>query len=293
MRKHVKKIALFSNILFNSSILKKQYTSLELTKNSIQGRPILILGASPSALEIEKVAQLGSFPSDYVVIGCNWTNFLKIRVDFFVSAYYLLCQVAAESENDVAWVLNASPQPYMRNKRIVPVKRKNFGEDPMKVRSSFISRSGGLLYSNQNVLFLMLSLAYCFSPRSITFCGFESPAVDPKWTHFFSGDKKRLDFMMNEFMSLENLKNSSKEIDGDAAKEILNLVNRYFWLDESSNIHRSNAHESMRRISNVATKRQGNVEKYLLDQDVANIPHYRYGQTSLFSNLTLDPNIPA
>lgn len=285
VRNNKKMVSSKVNFLLNRKLIRKSYSDLEEKLRSLRDRPVLLAGASSSVLELERLSQVNKLPSKYIVIGCNWTNFLDIKIDFFVSSYYLMCQFAAERSDKVEWVLNASEFPIVRDKRITPIKRKNFGKNPALVMESYVSNNKALLYTNQNVMFLMLSLAYCIRPSSITLCGFESPDADPEWTHFFSGSKRRLGFMMDEFMKIAILKNSSKEIKGDSAKEVRDFIYRYFWCDSSISGCKSISSDIRARTMSLAKKREANLKKYLKVAEKNNIPHYRLGATTLFSGL--------
>lgn len=278
-----------TNIILHRIFLKNTYSSLEKRIHEISGRPVIIVGASPSAVELERFFKSRKVSSKYVIIGCNWTNFLDIKVDFFVSSYYLFCQFAKQSGR-VDWVLHASPSPSVRNKSIVPIKRLNFGNNPERVLKSYVSKVGGCLYTNQNVLFLMLSLAHSIGPSSITLCGFESLSADPAGMHFFTNSKKRLDFMMDELIKIDNFRRSSKESGGDAAKELLSIIYRYFWCERNTSQDNWKLSREMNpyEVTQLAKKREVHLNGYLQAAESKCIPHYRIGKTTLFSNFPLN-----
>jgi hypothetical protein len=176
--------------------------------------------------------------------------------------------------------------------RIFGVRRENFGKNVAKVKSASDRRRPLCLYTNQNVLFLMLSLAYNLAPQSITLCGFEDTRENNLRGRFYQQSPELMDEIFSDINSLDEL-----FLMGHAytcpASELISLAYNYFWVPLLKAGVTDDIPESSERVSHVekiSQKRSGYIAEFM-SLNPHCVPLFRYGRTTLFSELPLSPYI--
>lgn len=264
---------------------KKDADLLSAIENA-RGRDIVILGASPSALEYEDLYKRGKLRNSTTVIGCNWTNFLDARVDFLVTAYSINAALARTRSHNQIKVIQATLDGEDRGFGVNYVKRRGFGDDVTRVLQSVIDEKKRILYTNHNVLFLMLSLAHTMAPKSLTFCGFENSSTQPTWTYFFTGQPARIAEIMEAMQSLPwgdlQGKDYESPIQSLVEKIYFNILAPELVIKEDEG-----KLESRRRktINHIAEIRERAITEYMNIVNAKEIPLARIGATTLFADL--------
>ncbi len=275
----------------NSLCSPRKPSDLRKKLDEYRGKHLVLLGSSLSALEYEEYYQKNGKPNDHVVIGCNFTNYLDIDLDVYISAHLIACCVADKSKNKPKLIVNANQTGMAPGGRVFGVRRENFGADVAKVMAASDSSGPLCLYTNQNVLFLMLSLAYNLAPKSITFCGFEDTSKQELRARFYQKSPEIMSEMFYDINSLEELFLMGHGYTCPAS-ELVSLAYNYFWVPllqfvvEEKKISESD--ERVSHVENVSTIRGEYIAEFL-KLDRCEIPLFRFGKTTLFSELPINP----
>jgi hypothetical protein len=259
------------------------------------GKHVVLLGASTSARALEAVLKSKGKPSDLVVIGCNWTNYLDIDLDLYISAHLVMCRLAQVSKIPPSMVINPTLDGRSAGYGLEPIMRKNFGDAPEKLFSAEVGPKKVVLYTNQNVLFLMINAALAMNPCSITFCGFERTSDIAKRTHFFARDIPLMKRILDDFVSIPDMDLMAHQ-KGSVATEMLQVVYAYFWasLFECLSENDTRAYMVVKQDQDrLADKRERYISEFVRIAEERSIPLYRLGDTTLFSDLPVSPTLGA
>ena len=263
---------------------KVQHDFFNHISNS-KGRHIIILGASPSAWEYKQRFQFLAEREDVLVIGCNWTNYLDVEIDFFVSAYPWVCRLAQKTGAKVKSILNPSLHGSYIGYGITNIKRENFGNDVGLMITNSLGPNNKILYSNQNVIFLMINLAYSLEPKSITFCGFEGRKGRDNWNHFYSGDSDLKNKIMSDIISLDDKDILTNSTFGSLDEILIGMYNNIFVPTFESVETKYSNFRSKKQVE-LSSKRDSLIDEFITLAEKNNVPLYRLGATSLFEELS-------
>ena len=271
-----------------SSKTKAYDLSYQLKRYS--NKHLILLGSSESVLEYEEYVRANGTPEDHVIIGCNFTNYLDLKLDIFISAHLITCLLAARSEAKPSIIINASKNGGNVGAGIFGVKRRNFDNNVEKITEAALQKEGGVLYTNQNVLFLMINLAFNMKPKSITLCGFEDTLNQGSRARFYQKSPALMNKIFLDIISLGELDLLGHGHQQPSA-ELLNLVYNYLWVPLGSFVDSGliNETKSRERHVDIVSKKRNKFIQLFLESKTDQIPLYRYGVTSLVSSLETSP----
>lgn len=255
------------------------------------GKHVLLLGASPSALEAESFFRGGRVPEDLIVVGCNWTNYLDVPLDMYISAHLVMCRLAQVSKKPPPLVVNPTPDGRSAGYGLEPIGRSNFGEDVGRLFSPFLGGHAPVLYTNRNVIFLMICAALALRPSSITFCGFENNTEVSRRVHFFARNVPLMKVILDDFLAIPDMDLMAHER-GSVATEMLQIVYANFWASLFDSLEKVDARSYLviKEVEDkLAVDRERHISEFVKLASARSLPLYRLGDTTLFSDLPISP----
>lgn len=266
---------------------KNQQTIHDLIQK-YEKRHVVLVGAAPSAVSLENYNLEIENSDEIVVIGCNWTPYLRGRLDIFISPYIFQCALAQKRRPEIQYNLNPVLDGVHRGYGTICLKKRSFRGEVSFVLQESLRKKHPLLYTDQNVMWEMVNLAYGLRPKSIIFCGFDASSSDSVWTHFFENRPDTMAQMFQDITQLQNIEHLGKEHQSDMERHI-HLLFRHLFLP-SSQVDQSTLKQPVPRsiiadTGELARKRARLVDDFLECAAGMNAPIYRMGESTLFSHL--------
>lgn len=249
-------------------------------------KDILILGASSSALEVNKFTGAKK-PKNLLVIGTNWTTYLDIELDIFISAHLLMCCLADKALLRPKLIINPNKSGFNPGYGVYGVKRVNFGSDLNFLFQTDLLNCPPRLYTKQNVLFLMINLAINLNPKSVTFCGFENRMKEENTSYFFDNDSSIKHKIFSDIINLRDIELMGHS-NGYVTTEILNILYSYTFphQNQQGGRYKFRDHNMIKKLFH---NRDVLISEFLNHAKNANRKLHRLGPTTQFYDLPESP----